>query len=220
MLKPFKFDTTKNPLLFWSDLHFGHDREFLWGRRGFKNVEEHDKYIISTLNAKSNNNTNLILLGDNIFGPNGMERFKVLLNSIPFRNVYLMPGNHHAGYKQLYCSVLGENNPEMDQWPLSFKLQEHKIVTFIPNYFEIYVDTHNFVVLCHYPVRCWNQCAKGSIMLCGHSHGNYEKTKIETTYGGKTLDIGLENCIEPLFWHEIMSEMNKRPIVAEDHHGE
>ena len=29
-----------------SDLHFGHDREFLWGPRGFNSIEENDNTIL------------------------------------------------------------------------------------------------------------------------------------------------------------------------------
>ena len=29
-----------------SDLHFGHDREFLWGPRGFSSIEENDNTIL------------------------------------------------------------------------------------------------------------------------------------------------------------------------------
>ena len=34
-----------------SDLHFGHDREFIWGPRGFKNVNEMNEAIIKNWNA-------------------------------------------------------------------------------------------------------------------------------------------------------------------------
>ena len=37
-----------------SDLHFGHDRGFLYEPRGFNSPEEHDKGIIKNLNAHDN----------------------------------------------------------------------------------------------------------------------------------------------------------------------
>ena len=36
---------------FTSDLHFGHDREFLWGPRGFENIQEHDAVIFEKWNS-------------------------------------------------------------------------------------------------------------------------------------------------------------------------
>ena len=34
-----------------SDLHFGHDREFIFGPRGFKTIQEHDEAIIQNWNS-------------------------------------------------------------------------------------------------------------------------------------------------------------------------
>jgi calcineurin-like phosphoesterase family protein len=31
---------------FTSDTHFGHQKEFIWGPRGFKSSKEHDEAII------------------------------------------------------------------------------------------------------------------------------------------------------------------------------
>jgi len=36
---------------FTSDTHFGHDRDFVWGVRGFKNVDEMNKEIIKRWNS-------------------------------------------------------------------------------------------------------------------------------------------------------------------------
>ena len=35
----------------FSDAHFGHDREFLWGPRGFKSSIEHDEATIANWNS-------------------------------------------------------------------------------------------------------------------------------------------------------------------------
>ena len=37
-----------------SDLHFNHDREFIWGSRGFHSVEEMNEAIIERHNSKVN----------------------------------------------------------------------------------------------------------------------------------------------------------------------
>ena len=34
-----------------SDTHFGHDREFLWGPRGFRSSIEHDEAVIANWNS-------------------------------------------------------------------------------------------------------------------------------------------------------------------------
>ena len=38
-------------IFFTSDLHFMHDREFIWGPRGFKDVYEMNEAIIARLDA-------------------------------------------------------------------------------------------------------------------------------------------------------------------------
>lgn len=49
-------------LRFISDLHFGHKN--MAERRGFKNVEEHDKYIITQWNSVVNKRDTVWILGD------------------------------------------------------------------------------------------------------------------------------------------------------------
>ena len=36
---------------FTSDMHFGHQKSFLWEPRGFNSSEEHDKQIIKNWNS-------------------------------------------------------------------------------------------------------------------------------------------------------------------------
>ena len=74
-----------------SDLHFGHDREFLWGPRGFKSSKEHDEAIIANWNSVVEPMDDVyvlgdIMLGDNEWGKSCMERLE--------GNIYLIRGNH------------------------------------------------------------------------------------------------------------------------------
>ena len=41
--------TPKAQVWLTSDLHFGHDREFVWGARGFNSVQEMNEKIIENL---------------------------------------------------------------------------------------------------------------------------------------------------------------------------
>ena len=43
----------ENNIWFTSDLHFCHDKEFLYKPRGFNSIEEHDTAIIQNWNKKS-----------------------------------------------------------------------------------------------------------------------------------------------------------------------
>lgn len=44
-------DTNMGKIFFTSDLHFNHDREFVWGDRGFKIVEEMNEAIVLNWNS-------------------------------------------------------------------------------------------------------------------------------------------------------------------------
>ena len=55
-------------IYFSSDTHFGHDREFIFGPRGFKDVNEMNEVIVRKFNAIVSNEDELYLLGDCILG--------------------------------------------------------------------------------------------------------------------------------------------------------
>lgn len=74
-----------------SDTHFGHDREFLWGPRGFTNYIDHDNAIIKNWNAVVNPDDTVIHCGDVMLGDNeyGMNCLRQLNGTI-----IIIPGNH------------------------------------------------------------------------------------------------------------------------------
>lgn len=74
-----------------SDLHFGHDREFIWGPRGFKSSQEHDETVIRNWNAVVNADDDVYILGDVMLGDNfyGCECVSCLNGRI-----HLVRGNH------------------------------------------------------------------------------------------------------------------------------
>lgn len=88
---------------FISDLHLGHDREFLYVPRGFKSIEEHDKAIIDNWNSIITDDDNVYILGDLIMGDqdSGIEKLKKLKG-----NKYFVIGNHDTDVKcEKYKSI-------------------------------------------------------------------------------------------------------------------
>lgn len=51
-------------IYFTSDLHFCHSREFIYGPRGFKDIEEHDKTIVENWNSIVQEDDLVYILGD------------------------------------------------------------------------------------------------------------------------------------------------------------
>ena len=51
-------------IYFTSDFHFCHNRDFIYERRGFSSIEEHDQTIIDNFNSIITDEDILYILGD------------------------------------------------------------------------------------------------------------------------------------------------------------
>lgn len=82
---------------FTSDTHFCHKPEFLWGPRGFSNVEEMNEAIIERWNKVVKPNDIVYHLGDTMLNDNekGIECFKRLNGQI-----FLIYGNHDTNARK------------------------------------------------------------------------------------------------------------------------
>lgn len=74
-----------------SDLHFCHDREFLFEPRGFSNIEDHDEAIFNNWNAIVKEDDEVFVLGDLMLNNNakGLDLIKRLNGKI-----HVILGNH------------------------------------------------------------------------------------------------------------------------------
>ena len=86
-----------------SDLHFCHDRAFLYGPRGFETVAEHNETIVSNWNKVVSPEDDVYVLGDLMLNDNetACEYIKQLNGRI-----HIVRGNHDtdariARYKEL-----------------------------------------------------------------------------------------------------------------------
>lgn len=87
----------KDPVIwFSSDLHFNHDREFIWKARGFNSVDEMNEEIIRRFNEKVDPYDDVYLLGDISLG-GGSEEIIAKNKSLIERlngHLYIIIGNH------------------------------------------------------------------------------------------------------------------------------
>lgn len=76
---------------FTSDLHFCHDREFIWGTRGFNSCDEMNNTIIERWNNVVTDNDTVYILGDLMLGDSdkGVDCINNLKGTI-----VLLRGNH------------------------------------------------------------------------------------------------------------------------------
>lgn len=86
-----------------SDLHFGHNKEFLFTPRGFANIEDHDITLVKNWNSIVTDKDEVYLLGDLMLNSNerGISFVKQLKGKI-----HIILGNHDTPARiKLYQSL-------------------------------------------------------------------------------------------------------------------
>ena len=83
-------------IFFTSDLHINHDKEFLWGPRGFSNVKEMNEAIVERWNSVVKEEDIVYTLGD--IAMNDAEGAIAYLNQLNGHQIWLL-GNHDTSSK-------------------------------------------------------------------------------------------------------------------------
>lgn len=206
--KPLKLSGSEDQIFFWSDIHFGHRCERwdipLWKIRGFESIEDHDEGLTRRWNNLLTSESTVFCLGDFIFGSDTIQRFESKLAELNFNTIYIMPGNHCSGWKQVF------EKQRTNVWYIS----NSKRVIFIPNYLEAVINKQP-IVLSHYPLVSFNGQSIGSWMIHGHCHGKLNNTPIgQELYKAKITDVGVENCPSPVSLAELRNLFSGRNDVC------
>jgi calcineurin-like phosphoesterase family protein len=149
-----------------------------------------DGFLIESINSTVGENDTLYHLGDFAFG--NRKNIPLFRDRIYCKNVHLIYGNHDGKLKELGFSRLFSSAQDY----LEFR--------------------HNGTLFClfHYAMDVWNEHARGSIHLYGHSHGAHD-------HGGrKRQDVGVDVFDKPVSIEYIIELMASREIVKVDHHSE
>lgn len=135
---------------FISDLHFGHKNVLAYDNRQFPSVEAHDEALIEKWNSAVGIDDDVWILGDISWYP-AMKTIDIFkrLNGIK----HLCAGNHD---KKLLRNE-----------------QVRALFVEIVDYKEIQYDDVG-IVLCHYPIPCYNHHFNNWIHLYGHVHNSFE----------------------------------------------
>ena len=72
---------------FTSDLHIGHDRDFIWKARGFSSIEEHDTEILKRWNSIVQPEDTVYILGDLCLGRDESEWNRIFLISTAIKKL-------------------------------------------------------------------------------------------------------------------------------------
>lgn len=174
-------------IFFTSDWHFYHDKEFIWGARGFQDVMAMNEAIIYRHNSIVEPNDTVYVLGDCIFGD-----YKINASIINKMNgkKFLAIGNHDTNAKIETYKSLGL----FEDITMGYRLTEGKM-TFI---------------LSHYPtlVENFGQKPFSVINLFGHTHQT--DTFFEGRYDMYNVGVDAHNCYPVPFEQMRNDILNKK----------
>lgn len=149
-----------------SDLHLGHANIIKYDDRPFMTTDEQDDIIIVRWNAKVNHNDDVYILGDVSWYD--AERTIKIISKLNGQK-HLIVGNHdkkllkNKRFRSLFIEIC--------------------------DYKEIVISNNLGVVLCHYPIPCFNHHFHNWVHLYGHVHNSFEwdmmkeiKKKMEEKY--------------------------------------
>lgn len=216
----------EDPLFWCSDIHDSHSKDFLLKPRGYKSADEARENLVKLWNNQIGPEATVFHLGDAVLGAgaNGLEALKKLLDRLNFSEIYLMPGNHLAGYNSLLKEFYEDGKVISDYYGrVEIPLYQGRKVYFIPNYFEITIG-YDLIVMSHYPMAVWRDVNKSSFMLHGHCHNNYIKGKWHSV-SAKILDVGIESALDyhgkratTFSFADIKNIMKRKNVEILDHH--
>lgn len=177
-------------IYFTSDLHFCHNREFLFGPRGFTNVADMNAAIVERWNKKVKPEDEVYILGDLMLNDNveGMRLLQCLNGKL-----HVILGNH-----------------DTEERIKLYKKLPNKIIE-VAHALPLKYDGYHFF-LCHYPTYTANiddthkTLKQRLICLYGHTH---QQTNWFDNHNPFMYHVGLDshNCT-PVSIDEIIAEIS------------
>ena len=140
-----------NKVFFTSDLHLNHNKDFIWGARGFKSVHEMNYAILDNFSKIVDWDDDLYILGDVLLGDN-----EVGIDYLSF-----IPGKKHI--------ILGNHDTDTRR-----KIYENRVYkTDVIGYADVFKYGKRRFYLSHYPTMTGNYDDKDKLAtwnLSGHTH--------------------------------------------------
>jgi calcineurin-like phosphoesterase family protein len=205
-----KLNTKEHNIFFISDLHWDHDKDFIWQKRGYSSVQEMNSHIVDSWNKTVTENDIVFNLGDYTVRDDDSKKSLFLFETLKCKKHYFLNGNHQSGVKQIYKAAMAELSlpPEIVEcYPL-----EVGNVVFCGDYLEISVNG-KIIVLSHFPIASWRQISDGAIHVHGHCHCNLKEVM------KNRIDVGWEFKKKPVSFKEIIEHVNSHGgSLPSDHH--
>ena len=188
---------------FTSDLHFGHNKDFLYKPRGFDNIEEHDDTVIENWNSVVSKDDTVYVLGDIMMG-NDTENSIRKLNRLN-GNIIILLGNHDTNNKLIEYAkcrnVKFIRDTDRNIVPLYAQIVKDGKWSFYCSHYPTFM-TGNFLHNDHLPKK---------IALHGHSHSQDKYEYLE--YGCYNIALDAHNNTPVLLEdikEDLRNEFSKR----------
>jgi len=195
---------TYDSLFVTSDTHFNHNKDFIYAKRGYNNPRQMTEDMIEVINNTVGENGILLHLGD--FCLNSTEEdVAYIMSKLRIKALWLLWGNHNNPIQKSY----GGRVNQVCAWNSGL------FIRYLGHYFSFRRGPKEFVCF-HYPISIWDGISKGSMHLCGHSHGGFPQS-LPSAKTGKILDCGWDVHNKPLTMNEIEVIMNKKLITTKHH---
>lgn len=155
---------------FVTDHHFRHGATLRPDHcnRQFGSTDEMDEFILNAHNQIVDDNDDVYLLGDFVFGEGKQSAAHSLLSRMKGRKHWIL-GNH-------------------DNRRAAGSLKQAGLVSTVEDYLEISIHKQR-IVLCHYPILSWNGIRKNTWHLHGHCHGQLGWNAYQ-----RILDVGVDTA--------------------------
>ena len=153
-----------------SDWHFCHNKEFLYGPRGFSSIEEANEEIVRRHNEVVAEDDDVYVLGDLMLGNNdiGMSYIEKMNG-----NIHVILGNH-------------DTNTRLEIYKNSSKIKS------IQYAYQINLRKYTFY-LSHYPTYMGNYDLQMSKVWCLHGHTHF-KEKFGDIDKNYNVALDAHNC--------------------------
>lgn len=175
-------------IYFSSDLHFNHNKPFIYADRGFSSVDEMNITIIYNFNSVLTPQDDLYLLGDTLMG-NTSET--ILLFQQLKGKIHLIWGNHDTSNRQRILA------------------QQPNVVEVLGYAGILTYEKQNFY-LCHFPTSTFNfdedkPLNRRLLCLAGHTH-SIEKFD---PCGSYNIAVDAHNC-RPVSIETVLDDFKER----------
>ena len=171
-----------------SDLHFNHNKPFIYADRGFSSVDEMNTTIIDNFNSVLTDRDDLYLLGDTLMG-NTSET--ILLFQQLKGKIHLIWGNHDTSNRKRILA------------------QQSNVVEVL-GYADILTYEKQNFYLCHFPTSTSNfdedkPLNRKLLCLAGHTHS----TEKFDPCGSYNVAVDAHNC-RPVSIETVLDDFKER----------